>query len=133
MTRVSRKSGTGSKWLIPGTCLVFGGVVLLAGWLGGQLASGVIGLAVMVAFGLFILVAGRSETVRGLRGDGRDERFAQIDMRATAVTGFVLISAVIVAFLVEVARGHSGSPYTWLGALAGLTYVLAVGYLRWRG
>jgi hypothetical protein len=35
--------------------------------------------------------------------------------------------------LVEVARGHSGTPYTWLGALAGLTYILAVAYLRWRG
>jgi hypothetical protein len=35
----------------------------------------------MAGFGLFILVAGRSETIRGLRGDGRDERFAQIDLR----------------------------------------------------
>jgi hypothetical protein len=87
----------------------------------------------MVAFGLFVAVAGRSETIRGLRGDGRDERFAQIDLHATAITGLVLITAVIVAFLVEVARGHSGAPFTWLGALAGLTYILAVVYLRWRG
>jgi len=77
--------------------------------------------------------AGRSETIRGLRGDGRDERFAQIDLRATAITGLVLITVVIVAFFVEVARGHSGNPYMWLGALAGLTYVLAVVFLRWRG
>jgi hypothetical protein len=107
--------------------------MLLAGWLGGQLASGVIGLVIMAAFGLFVAVAGRSETIRGLRGDGRDERFAQIDLHATAITGLALITAVIVAFLVEVARGHSGAPYTWLGALAGLTYILAVAYLRWRG
>jgi hypothetical protein len=110
-----------------------GGFVLLAAWLGGQLVSGLIGLGIMAAFGLFVAVAGRSETVRGLRGDGRDERFAQIDLRATAVTGLVLITAVIVAFLVEVARGHSGAPYTWLGALAGLTYIAAVACLRWRG
>jgi hypothetical protein len=133
MTSSSCQSATKTRWLIPATCLVFGGLVLLAGWLGGQLVSGVIGLAVMVAFGLFVSVAGRSETIRGLRGDGRDERFAQIDLRATAVSGLVLITAVIVAFLVEVARGHSGAPYTWLGALAGLAYVLAVAYLRWRG
>ena len=133
MTRVNCQSATTTRWLIPATCLVFGGFVLLAGWLGGQLASGVIGLAIMAAFGLFVAVAGRSETIRGLRGDGRDERFAQIDLRATAVTGLVLITAVLVAFLVEVARGHSGAPYTWLGALAGLTYVAAVAYLRWRG
>ena len=133
MTRVSCQSTTTTRWLIPATCLVFGGLVLLAGWLGGQLVSGVIGLAIMAAFGLFVSVAGRSETIRGLRGDGRDERFAQIDLRATAISGLVLITAVIVAFLVEVARGHSGAPYTWLGALAGLAYALAVAYLRWRG
>ncbi len=107
--------------------------MLLAGWLGGQLVSGLIGLAIMAAFGLFVAAAGRSETIRGLRGDGRDERFAQIDLRATAITGLVLITAVIVAFLIEIARGHSGTPYTWLGALAGLTYLLAVACLRWRG
>ena len=133
MTRLSCRPEAGQKWLIPATCLAFGCLVLLAGWLGGQLVSGLIGLAIMAAFGLFVAAAGRSETIRGLRGDGRDERFAQIDLRATAITGLVLITAVIVAFLVEIARGHSGTPYTWLGALAGLTYLLTVAYLRWRG
>lgn len=97
------------------------------------MASGLIALGIMAALGLFVAVAGRSETVRGLRGDGRDERFAQIDLRTTAATGLVLITAVIVAFLVEVARGHSGTPYTWLGALAGVTYIVAIAYLRWCG
>jgi hypothetical protein len=133
MTRLSSRPQAGRKWLVPVSCLALGGVVLLAGWLGGQLASGLIGLAVMAAFGLFVALAGRSETIRGLRGDGRDERFAQIDLRATAITGLVLITAVIVAFLVEIARGRDGAPYTWLGALAGFSYLLAVAGLRWRG
>ena len=134
MTRVNfARRCSGSRWLLPAGCLFFGCVVLLAGWLGHQLVSGLIGLVVMAAFGLFIALAGRSETIRGLRGDGRDERFAQIDLRATAATGMVLIIAVIVAFLVELARGHDGSPYTWLGALAGIAYVVAVAFLRWRG
>jgi hypothetical protein len=124
---------TGSKWLTPATCVAFGGVVLLAGWLGGQLVTGLIGLVVMACFGLVIAVSGRSETIRGLRGDARDERFAQIDLRATAATGLVLIVVLVVAFLVEVARGHSGNPYAWLGAIAGLTYALSVAVLRWRG
>jgi hypothetical protein len=124
---------TGSRWLMPAGCLFFGCVFLLVGWLGKQLAVGLIGLVVMACFGLFIALAGRSETIRGLRGDGRDERFAQIDLRATAATGMVLIIAVIVAFLVEIARGHDGSPYTWLGALAGVAYVVAVAFFRWRG
>jgi hypothetical protein len=81
----------------------------------------------------FILLAGHSETIRGLRGDGRDERFAQIDLRATAVAGLVLIVTLIVAWLTEIAQGHSGSPYTWLCAVGGLSYALAVAFFRWRG
>ena len=122
-----------SKWFTPALCLGLGAMVLLAGWLGGQLVSGIWGLAVMAAFGLIVTLANGSETIRGLRGDGRDERFAQMDLRATAITGQVLILAVVISWLVEIAQGHSGNPYQWLGAIAGLTYLIAVAYLRWRG
>jgi len=122
-----------SKWFLPLFSLALGGVVLLASWLGGQLGAGVYGLVVLAVFGLVLmLLGGRSETIRGLT-TGRDERFAQIDLRATAVAGLVLITAVIVAWLVEIARGHSGNPYGWLGALGGLAYILAVAFFRWRG
>jgi hypothetical protein len=122
-----------SKWLLPLFSLGMGVVVLLAAWLGGQLVAGVYGLAVLAVFGLAVLLlSGRSETVRGLTM-GRDERFAQIDLRATAATGLVLITTVIVAWLVEIARGHSGNPYGWLGAIAGLAYIGAVAFFRWRG
>jgi len=122
-----------SKWFLPLFCLGLGVVVLVASWLGGQLGAGVYGLAVLAIFGLvLLLLTGRSETIRGLTV-GRDERFAQIDLRATAVTGLVLIITVIVAWLVEIARGHSGNPYGWLGAIGGLAYILAVAFFRWRG
>ncbi len=122
-----------SKWLLPLFSLGLGAIVLLAGWLGGQLAAGVYSLVVLAVFGLAILLlGGRSETVRGLT-TGRDERFAQIDLRATAMTGLVLISTVIVAWLVEIARGRSGNPYGWLGAIGGLAYLISVAFLRWRG
>jgi hypothetical protein len=78
-----------------------------------------------------VLLGGRSETIRGLRGDGRDERFRQIDIHAIAISGLAVISAIIIAFIVEVARGHDGSPYTWLAAVAGIAYLVAV--LRLRG
>ena len=124
---------TRSRWFMLALCVALGGVVLLASWLGGSLASGLIGLAVLTGFGLFMSLASGSETIRGLRGDGRDERFALMDLRATAIVGQVLIIAVIVGFLVEIARGHNGNPYGWLGALGGLSYALAVAYFRWRG
>ncbi|HEY0999474.1 MAG TPA: hypothetical protein VGD83_07540 [Streptosporangiaceae bacterium] len=63
----------------------------------------------------------------------RGERFAQIDLRATAITGLALLVALIVAWLVAIARGQSGSPYDWLLAIGGLAYLLAVAWFRWRG
>lgn len=122
-----------SRWFLPLFSLALGVAILAAAWLGGQLGLGLAGLGVMAAFGLLVLAGGRSETVRGLRGDGRDERFASIDLRATAFAGTALIVAVIAGWLVELAHGEDGSPYTWLGAVAGLAYLLAVAFLRRRG
>jgi cobalamin synthase len=133
MTKDCSRGITRSKWFLPAFSLVLGLVMLAVSWLGGSLAQGLISLAVLAAFGLIILLAGGSETVRGLRGDGRDERFAQIDLRATALSGLAVIVALIVAWLVATARGQSGSPYGWLLAIAGLTYLLAVAWFRWRG
>lgn len=128
-----RRSVWRSKWWIPLICLVAGLGYLLAFSVGGQPSMGLVGLGVMLLFGVAVLAGGRSETVRGLRGDGRDERFAELDLRATAFAGVALILAVIVAFMVEIARGHSGEPYGGLGAIAGISYVVAVVWLRLRG
>jgi hypothetical protein len=122
-----------SKWFLPLFAVALGLVMLAAQWVGGHPGDGFVSLAIMVAFGSVVLLGGRSETIRGLRGDGRDERFHQIDMQATAIAGLAVIIAIIVAFVVEVARGHSGQPYTWLGAIGGLSYIAAVIALRIRG
>src|SRR5439155_10598802 len=114
MTRDRSRGVTRSKWFLPSFSLVLGLVILAVSWLGGHPGEGVVALVGLTAFGLFFLLAGRSETIRGLRGDGRDERFARIDLQATAVAGLALLVALIVAWLVAIARGHSGSPYDWL-------------------
>jgi len=87
MTKDRSQGVTRSKWFLPSFSLALGLVMLAVSWLGGSPGQGVISLAVLAAFGLIILLAGRSETVRGLRGDGRDERFAQIDLQASALSG----------------------------------------------
>src|SRR5262245_95731 len=104
---------TRSKWFLPLFALTLGLVFFVAEWIGGDPRSGVISFAIMAGFGALVLFGGRSETIRGLRGDGRDERFRQIDIHATAIAGLVVISAIIIAFFLEVARGHSGNPYGW--------------------
>jgi len=87
----------------------------------------------MAVAALVFAVGGRSETIRGLRGDGRDERFARIDLVATAIAGNLLITLVIAMCLWEWAHGRDGTPYVQLGAVTGVSYVLAVAFLRWRG
>jgi hypothetical protein len=124
---------TKSKWFLPLFAVALGLIILAAQWIGGHPESGLVSLAIMTGFGALVLLGGRSETIRGLRGDGRDERFRQIDIHATAIAGLAVISAVIVAFIVELARGHDGNPYGWLGAIAGVAYLLAVLVLRIRG
>ena len=116
-----------SKWFVPAFAVLAGLIILAAQTIGGDFKGGLVSLAIMVAFG------GRSETIRGLRGDGRDERFRQIDIHATAIAGLAVILAVIIAFVVELARGHNGEPYTWLGAIGGLAYIAAVIAMRIRG
>ena len=121
-----------SKWFLPLFAVGLGIVIFAAQWIGGDPGSGLVSLAILTGFGALVLLGGRSETIRGLRGDGRDERFAMIDLRATSFAGTVVITAIIAAFLVEMARGHDGSPYTWLGAVAGLAYLFALVVLRVR-
>jgi hypothetical protein len=124
---------TRSKWFVPLLSVALGIVVFAAQWIGGDPGSGLVSLAIMAGFGTLILLGGRSETIRGLRGDGRDERFRMIDFHATALAGLAMITAIIVAFIIELAKGHSGSPYGWLGAIGGLTYLVAIVVFRIRG
>ena len=122
-----------SKWTTPAFSVVMGLVLLGANIVGHQPVLGLWSLGILVLFGGVVLLGGRSETIRGLRGDGRDERFAMLDLQATAMAGLALMVAVIIAFIVEVAQGHSGEPYDWLGAIGGLAYLAAVIVLRVRG
>jgi len=112
---------------------VFLGLLMLgAFWIGDEPEEGFISLGIMVALGALFFFGGRSETLRGLGGPGRDERWAMIDVHATALAGSVVIAVIIGAFLVEVASGRDGSPYAALGAVGGLAYVIAVVVLRAR-
>jgi hypothetical protein len=122
-----------SKWFFPVLAVALGFAMFVAEWIGGHPLAGVYAGSVIVLFGLFVLLGGRSETIRGLRGDGRDERFRRMDVAATALAGTVVICVLVVTWMVEVARGHDGNPYGWLSAVAGLSYVGAIAFMRWRG
>lgn len=120
------------RWGTPLVAVAVGVAYLVAGWLGGDWDFAMSGLVVMVGVAAAMLVAARfSETVAGLL-DRRDERINKIDMQATVFTGMVLITAVIVGFVSEIAGGEDGEPYAMLGAIGGVSYVAAVVVLRFR-
>ncbi|MGN6868953.1 MAG: hypothetical protein ACTHMY_11190 [Solirubrobacteraceae bacterium] len=122
-----------SRWFLPLFAVFLGGLMFSAQAIGGHPGDGLVSFGVLALTGALVLFGGRSETIRGLRGDMRDERFQRIDIHATAFAGTVTIVAIITGFLVEVARGHDGNPFTWLGAIAGVSYLAAVIVMRVRG
>jgi hypothetical protein len=117
---------------MPGFSLFLGLLVLAAFWIGGDPRMGLWGLLVMIGFGAVFLFGSRSETLRGLGGPGRDERWAMIDLSATAFAGHVTLALVLVLWLVDIARGGEGTPYGPIAALAGVAYIVGVAWGRFR-
>lgn len=125
---------TKSRWLLPAFAVALGLPIIAASWIGGDPGGVVAALVVMVVFAIVLLIVGpRSEIIRGLAGPDRDERFAMIDLRATAFSGVAVTVALVIAWMVSVATGHDGNPYDWLCVVVGLAYLAGVVYLRWRG
>ena len=122
-----------TRWFMPAFCVLIAALMFTAFAIGGDAASGAYSAAVLLFVGaVFYFGARRSETLAGLGGPGRDERWERIDVPATALSGMVLVLVIIGAWLVEIAQGKDGSPYAALGAVGGLAYILAVAFLRWR-
>jgi hypothetical protein len=120
-----------SRWSLPLRLLALGAAMFGAFAIGDKPGDGVFAFGVMAALAAVFLFGGRSETLRGL-GPGRDERWAAIDLKASAFAGLVLITAVIGAFLYEIANGDDGSPYAALGAISGVAYLVGAAVLHRR-
>lgn len=131
--RTTPETSTSKMLAIPLLAVAFGIGYLVVGLLGDQPSLAIGGPVLMFTIaGVLLLVRRRSETVQGLL-DRRDERINTLDLRATAVTGIVLIFAVLGGFFVEVGLGNSGQPYLWLATLGGITYLATFLVLRLRG
>ena len=123
---------TRTRWFLPLFSVALGVAFLVAFWLGDSRGEGLFALGLMSAIGAVFYLGGRFDMVRGLRGDGRDEYWEKLDVYATALAGLVTISAIIGMCLWEWGHGRDGSPYTQLGAIAGVAYVASLAVLRLR-
>ena len=117
---------------MPLLSLALGGVVFAAMAVGGNPGDGLKSLSVFVVVASVFALGGRSDTLRGLGGPGRDERWSMIDLRATAFAGSVVTAVLIGAWLWELSRGRDGGPYGQVLAVGGLAYLVAIAVLRWR-
>lgn len=122
-----------TRWFLPLFSTALGVAFFVAFWIGDERGAAWFSLALMGGVGLAVLVGGRFEMVRGLRGDGRDEYWERMDVHATALAGHVVIGTIIAMCIWEWGHGRDGSPYTQLGAIAGVAYIVSLAVLRVRG
>jgi hypothetical protein len=121
-----------TRWFLPAFTVVLGLGLGGAQWIGGDRQTGLTSIAFFIVIAALLFFGGRSETIRMIRGDGRDERWARIDLAATALSGLVVITVIIGACGWEWAHGRDGTPFVQLGAIAGLAYIVALLVLRAR-
>ncbi|MEV5242986.1 hypothetical protein AB0K89_28315 [Streptomyces cinnamoneus] len=82
--------------------------------------------AISIGYGLTVTFsASRSDVAAQLSGHEEDERRQLINLRATAMTGNVLVAALVCGVAYELVHGELGGPFTMLSALGGITYVIA--------
>jgi hypothetical protein len=97
------------KWIVPAVSIGLGVLAWAAPTVGGQPSIGLCGLGLMTLYGLGMLLGGRREIIRVLRGERTDERFD------------------------ELAQGRDGIQYSLPLAVGGLTYLGSIIVLRLRG
>lgn len=122
-----------ARWLVPIGVAAVGVPTFVAFWIGGRPALGAVWAAVSAGFALLLLVGGRSDTVRMLRGDEDDERTLALESQAMTLTALVLIVALAGLFLAAGIRGESGVTYAALLIVAEVTHLVALAVLNRKG
>ncbi len=119
----------------PGAAFVLAVVIFVVALLGHQaLPLALLMAGVMVAYGVVLLVGRRSDFIGVLASPGSDERAANLHVRAAAAAGQVMAAVIVGGFLYDLARGNvDHSQWPWLGAVFGITYLIALLVFTRRG
>jgi hypothetical protein len=113
--------GTRNPRLVaPAVTVVLGSAIALGAWIGtGWEAALAVELVTVIGACGYYLLGGRDSDVGALFGSRPDERQAGIGMRATALTGNVMILVGIGGVVIATATGTSVWPFflfCWVGA-----------------
>lgn len=124
----------GARWGMPAFGLLLGVLLFAASAIGGHPLVGIGMSAVMAIYSLTLIALGdRSEIVGVLRGQPVDERLAGFNLVATAVAGLAAILVALGGFAWQIAHGQAGTEFAVVAAVAGISYLVALVWLRWRG
>ena len=121
-----------SNRVVPALVAALAIPTFVAFWIGGDPKAGLLWGSLSVVFAFVLVLGGRSDTIRLLRGEDDDERTLALEYRATTLTAAALIVALAVLFLVTAARGDNPLVYGLLLLLAEVTHLTALAVLNRR-
>ena len=117
------------RWWLPVWSAGLGVAMLIAAAIGGDLLGGLIIAASFLIAAVALVIAERSEALRGVGGPAGDERFARIEIGSMATAGRAMGLAVIAAWIIALANGDDGASFTWILGIGAIAYVIS---LAWR-
>jgi hypothetical protein len=127
-------TSTISSWTVPIVGFVLGILIALS-LLGSDATPAQAAIAFAISAGYAIILRAlqsRSDVASLLSGMPRDERWDSINLRALSLSAQVIAIALVGAFLVMQFRRADSTPYAWLGALFGATYLGGILWYRQR-
>jgi hypothetical protein len=125
------ESGTETRrahnWAVPVVCVLAAAGYAAVFLAHGKVVDAIVAAGVMLAYGgLLIALSRRSEIAALLRGTGRDERRALIDLRASALALYAVIILTLTMTFIELARGRGPGAWGIVAAVGGAAYLAGV-------
>ena len=112
------------QWLIPGLALAVGVGIAAAAAAKGHTSTGLIALAVLAGYAAHLAYRRGEGALVISEAFGRGHR-ARAHLKAAAMTGDILVAAIVGAVIVQTLRGGDLMPYAWLAAVAGVVYAVS--------
>jgi hypothetical protein len=122
------------RFAVPGLCVLAAGGYAAVYLAHHDTAMAIAGAAIMLAYGAVLVVfSRRSEVAALLRDTAQDERHALINLRASALAFYVVVTVGVAMSFVDLAR--YGNPGSWgvVCAIVGATYIAGIVLFSRRG